>query len=310
MISVCMCTYNGERYVEEQLDSIRMQTCVPDEVVICDDCSTDNTVFIVRSYIEKYGLQDSWKLICNNVNKGYPTNFYYCMSKSKGDLVFLADQDDLWKLDKIEKMLQVMKKYPSIEVLSCCLRAIDENGLEIRGILAPKGMDSDEVHSVSISEVLYKDCWAGMTLVYRNEFYKQIQERVENSRLPHDRAIWTIAADRGSFYQLDSTLAFHRRHGSNACEEEHRVSKLMRYERKLQEIQVYMEYMQGLLDTDVQLSAETRNAVREKLERLRIRYQNLKERKLFSIVYDYIVNHHQVRVVTMLCDVGIVLFRR
>ena len=68
--------YNGERYLEEQLQSILQQTKMPDEVILCDDGSTDATVKIAEQFIEKNGLGGSWKLFCNESNKGYPENFY------------------------------------------------------------------------------------------------------------------------------------------------------------------------------------------------------------------------------------------
>jgi len=310
MISVCMCTYNGERFLREQLDSIRMQTLTPDEVVICDDASTDNTVSLIREFINKYGLQENWRLICNEENKGYPANFYACMGECRGELVFPADQDDIWKPEKLEKMVRIMEAHPEISVLSCCLRAVDEKGQKLKGLLAPKECNTGEIHEISISEVLHKDCWAGMTLVYRNDFYRRIKSQVQDSGLPHDRALWTLAADENGFYQVDETLVCHRRHEQNTCQEEHRIGKLMRYERKLQEIQVYMEYMRGFLDERVRITAPTKEAVQRKLERLQVRYDNLHERKISKILVDYIKNHSDIRLTTVLCDMGIVIFRR
>ena len=68
MISVCMTSFNGEKYIEKQLDTVRLQTVKPDQVILCDDCSKDNTVEVVRKYIEKYSLQDSWKVYKNEEN--------------------------------------------------------------------------------------------------------------------------------------------------------------------------------------------------------------------------------------------------
>lgn len=310
MISVCMCTYNGELFLKEQLDSIREQTLTPDEVVICDDASTDNTVPLIRAYIEEYGLQESWRLTCNEENKGYPANFYACMGACRGELVFPADQDDIWKPKKLEKMVTVMNAHPDISVLSCLLAAVDEQGQQLKGLLTPKEQHGSELTPVSVQEVLYKDCWAGMTLVYRNAFYRQIQSQVQDSSMPHDRALWTLAADRGGFYQLNETLVYHRRHEQNTCKEEHRIDKLMRYERKLQEIQVYMEYMRGFLSEQITLTAPTKEAVQRKLERLKVRYDNLRERRIFRILSDYGKHPSEIRLTTLLCDLGIVIFKR
>lgn len=71
--SVILSTYNGERFVEKQLESIRKQSCIPDEVIIGDDGSKDNTVLIIANYIKRCGLY--WQLICNDRNKGFYKNF-------------------------------------------------------------------------------------------------------------------------------------------------------------------------------------------------------------------------------------------
>ena len=74
-ISVAMATYNGEKYITEQLDTIRNQTRKIDELIICDDRSTDNTVSVVNDYIQKYGLEDRWSIQVNEENLGYANNF-------------------------------------------------------------------------------------------------------------------------------------------------------------------------------------------------------------------------------------------
>ena len=103
-ISVLMCTYNGEKYIEEQLISIYEQTYKPDEVLIFDDCSTDSTVYIIRSFIKKYNLEKSWILEINEKNKGYVKNFKNGINKVKGDFIFFSDQDDVWNKNKIQSI--------------------------------------------------------------------------------------------------------------------------------------------------------------------------------------------------------------
>lgn len=77
-ISVCMCTYNGENFIKEQLESIFNQMRQPDEVIICDDDSADSTVKIISEFIREKELQSKWKLYVNETNKGYPGNFFLC----------------------------------------------------------------------------------------------------------------------------------------------------------------------------------------------------------------------------------------
>ena len=115
--SVVMSTYNGEEYIIEQLDSLRNQSRPADEVLIADDCSTDNTVDIVRNYIKKNNLT-TWKLVVNKQNKGWRRNFMEAMWSTSGDLVFPCDQDDIWRLDKIEIMTKLMGDNSQIQLLT------------------------------------------------------------------------------------------------------------------------------------------------------------------------------------------------
>jgi len=117
MISLVMTTYNGLKYISEQLDSIRTQTLLPDEVLIYDDRSTDGTYEYVQEYIDRYNLH-TWKVYRNKENKGYSLNFSDAIDSAKGELIFLCDQDDIWHLDKIKVMSEIMNSHPEIQLLA------------------------------------------------------------------------------------------------------------------------------------------------------------------------------------------------
>jgi len=108
MISLALPTYNGERYLEAQLDSIYAQTLVPDEIVVVDDCSTDGTIGILERYRDKYGL----KYYINQRNLGYNRNFEKAISLCNGDFIALCDQDDVWLPTKIEKSYKAISVFP------------------------------------------------------------------------------------------------------------------------------------------------------------------------------------------------------
>ena len=117
MISLVMTTYNGLKYISEQLESIKNQTVLPDEVLIYDDRSTDGTYEYVQEYIQTNKL-DKWNVVRNKENKGYSLNFSDAMKESHGDIVFLCDQDDIWHLDKIKVMSEIMNSHPEIQLLA------------------------------------------------------------------------------------------------------------------------------------------------------------------------------------------------
>ena len=124
-ISVVMSTYNGKSFIKKQLDSILNQTVIPDEVIICDDCSSDDTVDIISNYITVNNL-NTWTLSVNKKNLGYKANFYQGILKSKGDYVFFSDQDDVWLPNKIELMMQTFNEHPEIWTINCGVCLINE----------------------------------------------------------------------------------------------------------------------------------------------------------------------------------------
>ena len=105
VVSVCMATYNGEKYIREQIDSILPQLSDSDELVISDDGSSDNTIDIVQGY------NDRRIRLYHNTRHGVTWNFENALKHSKGEIIFLADQDDVWKPGKVERMKEWLKSY-------------------------------------------------------------------------------------------------------------------------------------------------------------------------------------------------------
>ena len=99
-VSVVMTTYNGQKYLREQMDSLREQTMPIDEVIIMDDCSTDHTPDLVSAYIKEYNLK-GWNLVQNEQNQGWKKNFKSGFDLATGDYIFPCDQDDIWHPDKV-----------------------------------------------------------------------------------------------------------------------------------------------------------------------------------------------------------------
>ncbi|MDQ3374150.1 MAG: glycosyltransferase [Acidobacteriota bacterium] len=115
MLSVALCTYNGEKYIVEQLDSIAMQSVTVDEVVICDDVSTDNTVKLVQDYT--FTAPYNVRLFINETNLGSTRNFEKALSLCNGDIIFLCDQDDVWMPHKVETIKNYLDNNPAKNVV-------------------------------------------------------------------------------------------------------------------------------------------------------------------------------------------------
>lgn len=310
MISVCMGTYNGEKYIKEQLHSIWKQTLQPGEVILCDDGSQDKTKEIIRLFIQEHGLENTWKLYENTNRLGYPGNFYHCMELCTGNLVFLSDQDDVWDIRKIERMSQLMEVNPEALVFSCKFGLIDSKGKDIHTLMAPsRTQKNGKVRKVTVEDVFYKCEWPGMVLAYRREWYER-EKPVGNIEIPHDFFICARAAEQNGFYQTDEELAWHRRHDNNAGGEEHRISRLLNKERKLQEIQSYQKILEGFAQEKVMRTQRGKKALQDKARVMGERNEALESGTLGQVLKNAWRNRVHTRILTAVCDIAIVRNRK
>ena len=111
-ISVAMCTFNGERYLSEQLESIATQTLQPSELIICDDCSSDATDQIVKAFTSKVSFPV--KFVRNQANIGCTKNFEQAIQLCTGDFIALSDQDDIWYPNKLGTLYSALESDPFI----------------------------------------------------------------------------------------------------------------------------------------------------------------------------------------------------
>jgi glycosyltransferase involved in cell wall biosynthesis len=120
-----MCTYNGGRFLQMQLDSFLSQTHLPDELVVCDDGSRDRSVEILT----KFSLQAPFpvRIVINKENLGFGKNFEQAISLCQGDIIFLSDQDDQWLPNKISLMAEVFNQFPHVGLCFSDALLVDEN---------------------------------------------------------------------------------------------------------------------------------------------------------------------------------------
>lgn len=223
VISVAMTTFNGEKYIEEQLNSLRLQTLAIDELIIQDDCSTDSTVKIINNYIKKWNLSN-WKLFVNSNNKGWIKNFHDCISKTTGNIVFFCDQDDIWNLNKVEKMTNIMNENPNIAVLGCKLSMIDSNGKNLKDnklTMPHYSKNTLKITKVNPSNKFLYAINPGCTMAVKRDFIDFLNIDSKNN-IPHDALYWKIGILLGETYILDESLIFYRIHENNAS---HPISK-------------------------------------------------------------------------------------
>ena len=219
-ISVAMAAYNGESYLSEQIESILRQTFPVAEIVVCDDCSTDNTFPILKRYSERF--PSLFRVFRNEKRVGVSCNFERAVSLTTGDIVFLSDQDDVWLPEKVERMTALLEASPGAE--GCF-----SDSLITDADLNPTGVSHWEIRGFSNDTLIAALC--GGTLSQLDIFLKRVpasghdmafRASAKNSILPfpplencHDTwiGLYLVALHQWTF--TGETLTLFRRHRSN-----------------------------------------------------------------------------------------------
>lgn len=220
MISVAMATYNGEVYLRKQLDSILHQSLPVDEIIICDDQSSDGTVDIIQEYIKQYPHIHLYK---NEQNLGYKRNFKKALSLCSKEYIFLCDQDDIWDSDKVKEMVAIMNNNPEMEALASSFTFIDEHDQPI-SIRKKKGFSNNNLYikevrpndivEVKFDEFLNHNYFQGCSLLITSSLRDGFMKRF-STKLPHDWIINLIASKHGSMYFYNRSLFGYRIHSKN-----------------------------------------------------------------------------------------------
>lgn len=201
MISVCIPTFNGERYIGQQLDSIIVQLKPEDEIIISDDSSTDKTTEIIKAYNDP-----RIRLLENCKFKSPVFNLENALKLAKGDFVFLADQDDVWDKDKVKIILGYLTKY-NIVVTDCVL--IDEEGTETHPSFFEKnGSRAGLIHN------FIKNSYLGCCLAFDRKILKSVLPFPGKIAM-HDIWIGLISELIGKPVFLPEKLVSYRRHSLN-----------------------------------------------------------------------------------------------
>jgi glycosyltransferase involved in cell wall biosynthesis len=173
-VSIAMCTCNGEAYLREQLDSILAQTVPPDELIVCDDASTDGTLDIVNSFQQRCAF--TVKVVSNKRRLGVCKNFENAIRQCSGDMIFLSDQDDVWVPSKIDTIVAAFDQHPRCGYVFSNADLIDENGKFLgKNLWDSIGFDK-KLQSLYAStdqlDIMLKrlSLVYGMTLAFRGEF--------------------------------------------------------------------------------------------------------------------------------------------
>nr|WP_243239480.1 glycosyltransferase [Sulfobacillus harzensis] len=217
-MTVVMATYNGARYLPEQLDSLVRQTRLPDQVVVSDDHSTDATWEVLEAFAHRAPF--AVRLVRNTGDKGYVHNFLNGLKEADGDIIFLSDQDDVWLKDKLSTVQAAMEDaHASLAVHAA--RVVDQD-LNPLGRLLPRIPRSATAPAGDLGDGPLKSFPLGFCLAFRRTAavwaLPRLQDYPETFRFyfGHEIPLYWASKALGPTVYLAQPLALYRRHGMNA----------------------------------------------------------------------------------------------
>ena len=292
-ISVVMATYNGTRFLSEQLDSLFAQTRIMDELIIYDDASNDDTLSILRDYQHRY--PSIIKIFIQKQRVGYIRNFADALRMSEGEFIFLCDQDDIWSPDKIRYMVTWLSAHPQAACLNSTAEYVNENGSLLKTPPQP-AMVIDEYREISFSEILKHNISMGCTMAFRKEI-RDIYLQTSTFTSTHDWEINMIAAMRHGLFYVNQPLIRYRIHDANTTGNDRMNKKNHVYaNERAKNAQTMWDYIQACKDYESQMDEsqimqfEIHHAFYEQ------RYALLHERRLRAWIYclKHMRLYHQV----------------
>lgn len=218
-LSIVICTYNGAAFLKPQLDSLRAQTRLPDEIVIRDDGSTDATLDILTAFAAQArdaGIEV--RMQRNPENLGYVENFSAGLRQADGDVLFLCDQDDVWHPDKLVRMAAYFDDDPQLLLLHSDARLVDEHGASLQcslfDALQLTPQEKQAIHARRAFEVVLRRSFVtGATAALRRELVALALPVAPD--WIHDEWLTAVAAAAGRIDFIDQPLIDYRQHDAN-----------------------------------------------------------------------------------------------
>jgi len=201
MISVCIATFNGEKFLRQQIESILPQLGVNDEVIVSDDSSTDSTLQILKNINDRR--------ICIFEGQKFQSpifNFEFAIKKAKGDYIFLADQDDVWHLDKVKCMMTALQNHTM--VVSDCEIINDDNQILFESFFASINSGKGLVKN------LYRNTYVGCCMAFRKEILIKALPFPKDIPM-HDMWLGFVCDLFYSSVFIKDKLTYYRKHTNN-----------------------------------------------------------------------------------------------
>lgn len=215
-ISIALCTYNGERYLPEQLQSYLQQTRLPDELVACDDGSTDNTVALLDAFAQTAPFEV--RVIRNPENLGYAKNFEKALTLCTGDFIALSDQDDVWLPEKLAWSAEVLENNPRIALVFGDAHVVDSQ-LDPLGYTLWQALDFTKPQRAAFANggafdlQLVRNHVTGATSMVRAEHLPHVMPFPKD--WVHDDWMATIMSSYAQITLVDQPTMLYRQHANN-----------------------------------------------------------------------------------------------
>lgn len=213
-IDVLLATYNGEKYLAEQMDSILNQTYTNINLIISDDCSTDKTREILEHYKQK---DDRVSVYYQEKNLGYVKNFEFLLRKVEHNFYMLSDQDDVWLPEKIEKSFNKLKK-ENADLVFTDLEVVDENLNTIHHSFNELMLLDKKIKKyINTYKLNYLyNCITGCTIMSKRKFIEKILPfPVDSKYMIHDYWIGLVISLNGKLIYIPEKYIKYRQHGNN-----------------------------------------------------------------------------------------------
>lgn len=276
-VDVLIATYNGEKYIKEQIESILNQTYKNIQLIISDDCSTDKT----REILKQYEQNNKIKIFYQEKNLGYIKNFDFLLNQVESDLYMLSDQDDVWKPEKIEKSVEKLKK-ENLDLVFGDLEVVDKNLNTIYESF-DKYMKLDRKIKKCIGnyelQYLY-NCITGCTILSKKEYLKKILPLPTNSKyMVHDYWIGLMISLNGKIGYIHEKYIKYRQHGNNQVG----IGKETYKCKKLDQVRnLFIEVKLGIFEAYVQNEDKFPENLRKQNKQVLNYYKSLKNKKNFN----------------------------
>ena len=217
LVSIIMPSYNTGRFIKETIESVLDQSYPAWELIMVDDCSTDNTDEVVNQYL----VDERIRYIKNDTNSGAAVSRNRALREAKGKWIAFLDSDDLWEADKLQKQILFMKDNDYHFSYTNYVEIDEESKVNGKSVTGPKRISK---HG------MYNYCWMGcLTVMYDADAVGLIQ--IPDIKKNNDYAMWLKVCKKANCYLLDETLARYRKRSGSISN--HGYMKLIKWHYKL-----------------------------------------------------------------------------